>query len=67
MYSYPERQNVGALQALMFKDSANTSIVDGSSLYSSLNSKRLAVANYEEASREYNNLRLEYNAMVNEL
>lgn len=67
MYSFPERQNVGALQSLKFRDQDDTAIVDGSSLYSSLNSKRIAVAQYREAAQEYNNLRLEYNAMVNEL
>jgi hypothetical protein len=67
MYRFPERQNVGALQSLKFRDPENDSIVDGSSLYSSLNSKRIAVAQYNDAAAEYNNLRLEYNAMVNEL
>lgn len=66
-YSFPERQNVGSLQALKFIDSSNTAIVDGSSLYSSLNSKRLAVAAYKKEVEEYDNLRLEYNAMVQEL
>jgi len=43
MYRFPERQNVGSLQRLKFKDAKKTQSVDGSSLYSALNSKRIAV------------------------
>lgn len=50
MYKNPERQNVGSLQSLKFKDPENQSVVDGSSLYSSLNSKRIAVSQYNDAA-----------------
>jgi len=67
LYVRPERQDVGALQLLAHKDASRRGPVDGSSLYSSLNGKRLDVEKYERAAEEYRNLRLEYNAAVNEL
>lgn len=65
-YISPEKKNAGTLQLLKFISDPTNNVV-GSNLYSSLNSKRLAISAYEEASKEYNNLRLEYNAIVNEL
>lgn len=66
-YSFPERQIVGTLQTLKFIDPFKTDSVDGSSLYSSLNSKRIAVEQYKKAREEYETLRLEYNNAVQEL
>lgn len=67
MYEFPESQNVGSLQKLKFKDVKKTATVDGSHLYSALNSKRIAVKNYKEAQKAYNNLMVEYNSAVREL